>query len=102
MAKELLKTEGLCKAIGLTTAQITTIFRGMILTFTGSLYSEEHKRKFSAQDSKIRLHISEDKSHSVLIVDGKHVGEWFKQKYEDLKLSASPKQESEKRKGMKF
>lgn len=102
LAKELLKTEGLCKAIGLTTAQITTIFRGMILTFTGSLYSEEHKRKFSAQDSKIRLHISEDKSHSVLIVDGKHVGEWFKQKYEDLKLSASPKQESEKRKGMKF
>lgn len=102
MAKELLNTENLCRAIGLTTEQIAIVFRGAVLSFTGLLHSEEHKQKFRTEDSKIHLCISEDKKRVGLIVDGKQITDWFKQKYEDLKVVISQQQNQRKGAGMKL
>lgn len=86
MAKEMLNAENLCRIIGLTTEQMTVIFKGAVLSFTGWLHSEEYKQKFKTENSKVHLCISEDKKRVGLVVDKIPIVEWFKSKYEELKL----------------
>lgn len=102
VAKELLNTEKLCRTIGLTAEQIATVFRGAVLSFTGWLHSEEHKQKFKTEDSKIHLYISEEKKQVGLVVDGKMIADWFKEKFELLKQSSQVKQEVKRNRGVRM
>lgn len=52
--------------------------------------------------TKIHLCISEDKKRVGLIVDGKQITDWFKQKYEDLKVAISQQQNQRKGAGIKL
>lgn len=101
-ARELLNTEKLCRTIGLTAEQIATVFRGAVLSFTGWLHSEEHKQKFKTEDSKIHLYISEEKKQVGLVVDGKMIADWFKEKFEILKQSSQVKQEVKRNRGVRM
>ncbi|WP_300704541.1 MobV family relaxase [Bacteroides sp.] len=101
-ARELLKTESLCRAIGLTAEQIAILFKGTVLSFTGWLHSEEYKQKFKTENSKIHLCISEDKKRVGLVVDKIPIAEWFKLKYEELKLPVTKLHECVHRKGFKI
>lgn len=100
VARELLNTEKLCRTIGLTAEQIATVFRGAALSFTGWLHSEEHKQKFKTEDSKIHLYISEEKKRVGLVVDGKMIADWFKEKFELLKQASQAKQEVKRNRGV--
>lgn len=98
----MLQLEKVCKAIGFTAEQIGKLLTGKPLSFSGSMYSEEHKQKLNTDSytAKIAQDIENNNLH--LIVDGKYVSDWFKQKYKEFRQSISQRQEPVKRKGMKL
>lgn len=102
MAKEMLNAENLCRTIGLTAEQMAVIFKGAVLSFTGWLHSEEHKQKFKTEDSKIHLYISEKKKRVGLMVDGKIITDWFKERFGMLKQSSQIEQEVKKNRGVRM
>lgn len=102
MAKKMLNAENLCRTIGLTAEQMAVIFKGAVLSFTGWLHSEEHKQKFKTEDSKIHLYISEEKKRVGLMVDGKIITDWFKERFGMLKQSSQIEQEVKKNKGVRM
>lgn len=74
----------LIKAIGFTIEQTARLLSGKRLLFIGSLYSEEHKHKFDTENSTIQIAQDSEVKRLHLVVDGKHIGEWFNQKQKEL------------------
>lgn len=88
--------ETVCKAIGFTVEQTAKLLSGKRLSFRGSLYSEEHKRKFDTESltAQIIQDLEAKKLH--LLVDSKHIGEWLKQKQKEFlnSLGINPKEKN--------
>ena len=54
MLEAYLLMENLCQKIGFTAEQIGVLLTGKALNFSGSLYSEEYRRKFNVENAKSR------------------------------------------------
>ena len=55
MLEARLQMEDLCRKIGFTVEQIGVLLTGKALNFSGSLYSEEHRRKFNVENAEIKV-----------------------------------------------
>ena len=53
--------------------------------YEGELYSEEYKRKFKTENAGSQVvKDPKDKSKLVLCIEGKPIGEWFKEQFNKL------------------
>ena len=98
---EHLRMEKLCKAIGLAKEHISALFSSKTILYTGDLYSEEHKRKFSAQNSQIKIDKDANKKLS-LSIDGSTHSDWFKEKWNDVKHSLNIRNTNNRSRGVKM
>lgn len=92
--KGMLNLERLCLAVGFSQEQTAVLMMGKPLEYSGELYSEEHKRKFMANE--VTAKVFTDKGKFVLTIDLQPIGDWFKEQFEKLRqgvnIRHSPKQ----------
>ena len=102
IAQEILQMEKICKVIGFTAEQVSKLLTGKSLFFSGSLYSEEHKRRFNTDNSTAKIAQDSEAKKLFLVVDGSHITDWFKQKHEDLSIRLSRSRNTDKEKGLRI
>lgn len=99
---ERLRIAQLCKGIGLAVDAIKRLFKGEEIMVTGTLHSSEHSRSFKVQNIKLQLLKDKDNPNKLkLLINGKYIIDWFKQKYQELKQSVRTIQQPEKNKGVR-
>lgn len=77
--KEAVKWVKECLKIGFSHDQTYQLVQQKPVQFTGELYSEEHKRRFKADNITARLEPDPDKHGKFrLTIDGTTIAEWFK------------------------
>ena len=87
MLEARLQMEDLCRKIGFTVEQIGVLLTGKALNFSGSLYSEEHRRKFKVENAEIKVFADSTKPNQLfLYVNRQPIVEWFKEQWNNLKL----------------
>ena len=67
MLEAYLQIESLCKRIGFTAEQISVLLAGKALNFSGSLYSEKHRRKFNVENAEIKIFSDSTKSNQLFL-----------------------------------
>lgn len=103
--KERLRITQLCKGIGLAVDAIKRLFRGEAITITGKLHSVEHKKSFSVKEGKLQLFKEGDNTDKLkLVLNGKNILDWFKERYQELKVTVRDhlKPIENKRKGFRM
>ena len=81
-----LQMESLCQKIGFTVEQIGVLLTGKALNFSGSLYSEEHKRKFNVENAEIKVFSDSTKPNQLfLYINRQPIGEWLKEQWNNLR-----------------
>jgi len=99
--KDMINLERLCLAVGFNKEQTATLLTGKPLEYSGELYSEEHKRKFTVKDVKAK--VFSDNGKFILTIDLRPIGEWFKEQFEKLRQNIHrPIQPQQKRGEMKL
>ena len=90
MLEARLQMEDLCRKIGFTIEQIGVFLTGKALNFSGSLYSEEHRRKFNVENAEIKVFSDSTKPNQLfLYINRQPIGDWFKEQWDNLKLRLS-------------
>ena len=90
MLEARLQMEDLCRKIGFTAEQIVVLLTGRALNFSGSLYSEEHRRKFNVENAEIKVFADSTKPNQLfLYINRQPIVEWFKEQWSNLKLHLS-------------
>ena len=99
-----MRIEKLCRLVGFTSEQTEQLLTLKPLEYSGTLYSEEHKRNFNVTRISARIVIEPtDKRKFALHIDGKGVSEWFREQYEKLRQTVrQPLQTQKKAKGFKL
>lgn len=83
--QELVYMERFCLKVGFNERQTATLISGKPIFYEGELYSEEHKRKFKTENAGFQVvKDPKDKSKLVLCIEGKAIGEWFKEQFNKL------------------
>ena len=98
---EYLRIEKLCKAIGLAKEHISALLSNKTILYTGDLYSEEHKRKFTTQNSQIHIDKG-DKKKFLLTIDNKNHSNWFKDKWDEIKQSVNIRNTNNRSRGFRM
>ena len=99
--KDMINLERLCLAVGFNKEQTATLLTGKPVQYSGELYSEEHKRKFTAKDVKAK--VFSDNGKFILTIDLRPIGEWFKEQFEKLQqMMYRPVQPQRKSRGIKL
>lgn len=92
MLEAYLQMENLCQKIGFTAEQIGVLLTGKALNFSGSLYSEEYRRKFNVENAEIKVFSDSTKPNQLfLCVNRQPIIEWFKVQWNNLKNQIRPK-----------
>jgi len=102
--REMLRMESVCRTVGFDDEQTATLIKGKPLEYSGELYSEEHKRKFTVE--RVMAQITSDptdKRKLQLNIDKIPFNEWCRVKFEKLRDTfCQPVQRQQKYKGLKF
>ncbi len=78
--------ESVCRTVGFDDEQTATLIKGKPLEYSGELYSEEHKRKFTVE--RVMAQITSDptdKRKLQLNIDKIPFNEWCRVKFEKLR-----------------
>ena len=87
MLEARLQMEDQCRKIGFTVEQIGVLLTGKALNFSGSLYSEEHKRKFNVVNAEIKVFSDSTKPNQLfLYINRQTMVEWFKEQWNNIRL----------------
>ena len=85
-----LQMEDLCRKIGFTVEQIGVLLTGKAVNISGSLYSEEYRRKFKVENAEIKVFADSTKPNQLfLYINRQPIGDWFKEQWDNLKLCLS-------------
>lgn len=83
--RELLRMDEFCRKIGFNDAQTETLIRGKSLKYSGTLYSEMHRKQFKAENVIARISPDETNSRKfILKIDGLPIVRWFREQAEKL------------------
>ena len=75
-----------CNVIGFTVKQIGVLLTGKALNFSGSLYSEEHRRKIYVENAEIKVFAESTKPKQLfLYINRQPVVEWLKEQWNNLR-----------------
>lgn len=87
MLEARLQMEDLCRRVGFTVEQIGVLLTGKALNFSGSLYSEEHRRKFNVENAEIKVFSDSTKPNQLfLYINRQPIIEWFKEQWNISKI----------------
>lgn len=87
MLEARLQMEDLCRRVGFTVEQIGALLTGKALNFSGSLYSEEHRRKFNVVNAEIKVFSDSTKPNQLfLYINRQTMVEWFKEQWNNIRL----------------
>ena len=102
--QELVYMEKFCLKVGFNERQTATLISGKPLFYEGELYSEEHKRKFTAERAGFQVvKDPKDRSKLALAINGQPIGEWFREQFGRLFSSVKKTVEPLRRgKGMRL
>ena len=82
MLEARLQMEDLCRRVGFTVEQIGALLTGKALNFSGSLYSEKHRRKFNVENAEIKVFSDSTKPNQLfLCINRQPIVEWFKEQW---------------------
>lgn len=83
--RELLRMDEFCRKIGFNDAQTETLIRGKSLKYSGTLYSETHRKQFKAENVIARISPDETNGRKfILKIDGLPIVRWFREQAEKL------------------
>ena len=100
---EQLRLEKLCRLIGFNQKLTDQLVTGKSIVCSGDLYSEEHKRTFTAEKAGIKVvRDATDEKKLVLSINRQPVSDWFKEQFEKLYQKMQPKQEQERSRGFRL
>ena len=73
---DLLRLERLATQIGISAMEFADMVKGKVLNFTGRLFSQEHNRWFSTDNTPIQI-MRDTNRRLTIAVNRIHVGQWF-------------------------
>ena len=83
--RELLRMDEFCRKIGFNDAQTETLIRGKSLKYSGTLYSEMHRKQFKAENVIARISPDETNGRKfILKIDGLPIVRWFREQAKKL------------------
>ena len=83
--RELLRMDEFCRKIGFNDAQTETLIRGKSLKYSGTLYSEMHRKQFKPENVIARISPDETNGRKfILKIDGLPIVRWFREQAEKL------------------
>ena len=90
MLEARLQMEDLCRKIGFTVEQIGVLLTGKAVNISGSLYSEEYRRKFNVENAEIKIFSDSTKPNQLfLYINRQPIVEWFKEQCNILKKTVN-------------
>ena len=89
MLAEFLRIERLCRSVGLPEKHTDELLQGKVLVVTGKLRSEEYKRSFAVEKSRLQVGREERDGKTILdlLVDRVPIAVWFKEKWEKVSVN---------------
>ena len=100
---EQLRLEKLCRLIGFNQKQTDQLVTGKSIVCSGDLYSEEHKRMFTAEKAGFQVvRNPADEKKLVLSINRQPISDWFKEQFNELRQKIQPKQEQERSRGFRI
>ena len=83
--REMLRMDELCRKVGFNDEQTETLIGGKPLKYSGTLYSETHRKRFNAENVIARIASDETNSRKfILRIDGMSIVRWFRGQAERL------------------
>lgn len=85
--RELFRMERFCQLVGFSVEQTAKLMFGERIEYSGTLYSEEHKRNFKADRASVQIVTSSatNKNKLLLIIGGRHITDWFTEQFEKFR-----------------
>ena len=95
MLAEFLRIERLCRSVGLPEKHTDELLQGKVLVVTGKLRSEEYKRSFAIEKSRLQVGREDRDGKTILdlLVDRVPIAVWFKEKWEKVSVNRFRKKE---------
>lgn len=92
--KELFRMERLCRVVGFSAEQTAKLMCGERIEYSGTLYSEEHRRNFKAEKvtAQVFKNTDVDRNKLFLHINGQSISDWFKEQFNKLCRNMQPKQ----------
>lgn len=97
----LLRLERLAKQIGLSAMEFAELIKGKVLNFTGRLFSSEHNRWFTTDNTPLQILRDNDK-RLTLTANRIPISQWFSEQYDKLWQSIRQPIQPKKSRGMKL
>lgn len=89
--REMLRMDELCHRVGFSDEQTETLIKGIPLKYSGTLYSETHRRRFKAENVIARIAPDEANSRKFAFrIDGIPIVRWFREQAERLQHYVQP------------
>ena len=89
--REMLRMDELCRKVGFNEEQTETLIGGKPLKYSGTLYSEMHRKRFKAENVFARIAPDETNSRKfTLRIDGMSIVRWFREQAVRLQHYVQP------------
>ena len=98
---DLLRLERLATQIGISAMEFADMVKGKVLNFTGRLFSQEHNRWFSTDNTPIQI-MRDTNRRLTIAVNRIPFGQWFSEQYEKLRQSIRQPIQPKKSSGIKL
>lgn len=83
--REMLRMDDLCRKVGFSDEQTEVLLGGKQLKYSGTLYSEQHRQRFRAENVIARIAPDENNSRKLTLkIDGLPIVRWFREQAEKL------------------
>ena len=98
---DLLRLERLATQIGISAMEFADMVKGKVLNFTGRLFSQEHNRWFSTDNTPIQI-MHDTNRRLTIAVNRIPFGQWFSEQYEKLRQTIRQPIQPKKSSGIKL
>ena len=98
---DLLRLERLTTQIGISAMEFADMVKGKVLNFTGRLFSQEHNRWFSTDNTPIQI-MRDTNRRLTIAVNRIPFGQWFSEQYEKLRQTIRQPIQPKKSSGIKL
>lgn len=98
---DLLRLERLATQIGISAMEFADMVKGKVLNFTGRLFSQEHNRWFSTDNTPIQI-VRDTNRRLTIAVNRIPFGQWFSEQYEKLRQTIRQPIQPKKSSGIKL
>ena len=89
--REMLRMDEFCRKVGFNDEQTETLIGGKPLKYSGTLYSETHRKRFNAENVIARIASDETNNRKFgLKIDGIPIVRWFREQAERLQHYVQP------------